>query len=61
LRVQGGPFTATEAEAFLAQPHARAALMLRRWDEAAKVPGLRTPDVQHYRHTLEAVRTARPS
>jgi OPA family glycerol-3-phosphate transporter-like MFS transporter len=55
LRVQGGPFTADEARAFLAQPHAAAAVELRRWDEAAKVPGLRTPRLEHYRSYLEAV------
>jgi phosphonate degradation associated HDIG domain protein len=61
LGVQGGPFTADEAAQFLAQPHARAALALRRWDDAAKVPGLRTPEVRHYRRYLEAALTTRPS
>jgi gamma-butyrobetaine dioxygenase len=55
LRVQGGPFTADEARAFLAQPHAAAAVELRRWDEAAKVPGLPTPRLDYYRSYLEAV------
>lgn len=55
LRVQGGPFTAEEAKAFLAHSHAQAAVALRRWDEAAKVPGLPTPDVYHYRPYLETV------
>lgn len=36
LRVQGGPFTADEATAFLAHPRAQAALALRRWDEPRK-------------------------
>jgi OPA family glycerol-3-phosphate transporter-like MFS transporter len=55
LRVQGGPFTADEARAFLALPHAQLAVALRRWDEAAKVPGLPTPDLRHYSRYLEAV------
>ena len=55
LRLQGGPFTAAEAKAFLSEPHAEAAVQLRRWDEAAKVPGLKTPDTTHYRRHLEAV------
>jgi OPA family glycerol-3-phosphate transporter-like MFS transporter len=55
LRMQGGPFTADEARAFLAQPHAAAAVELRRWDETAKVPGLPTPLLEHYRPYLEAV------
>jgi gamma-butyrobetaine dioxygenase len=55
LRVQGGPFTAQEAERFRRGPHAEAALALRRWDEAAKVPGLATPGLAHFRPCLEAV------
>ena len=61
LRVQGGPFTAGEALAFLTHPHAQAALALRRWDEAAKVPGLETPDVWYYRRHLESVLTRGPA
>jgi gamma-butyrobetaine dioxygenase len=53
LRVQGGPFTPEEARAFREGPHAEAALALRRWDEAAKVPGLATPDLEHFRPYLE--------
>ncbi len=55
LRVQGGPFTPSEAEDFRRGPHAAAALALRRWDEAAKVPGLATPGMAHFRPFLEAV------
>ncbi len=55
LRVQGGPFTADEAKSFSEYPHFRAAVVLRRWDDAAKVSGLQTPDVCHYRRYLEAV------
>jgi gamma-butyrobetaine dioxygenase len=53
LRVQGGPFTEAEARAFREGPHADAALALRRWDEAAKVPGLPTPGLEHFRPFLE--------
>jgi phosphonate degradation associated HDIG domain protein len=55
LKAQGGPFTREEAEAFRADPHAEAALALRRWDEAAKVKGLATPDVEYFLAFLEAV------
>lgn len=48
LKVQGGPFSPEEAEAFRAGPHAEAALALRRWDEVAKMKGLATPDVEHF-------------
>src|SRR6476661_8176538 len=36
LALQGGVFDAAAAEAFLAQPGARDAVMLRQWDDLAK-------------------------
>jgi len=54
LELQGGPFTDAEQAAFRAEPHREAALALRRWDDAAKVPGLAVPGVEHYRPHLEA-------
>ena len=48
LRLQGGPMTADEAERFAALPHAAAAVALRRWDDAAKVPDLDVPGLEHY-------------
>lgn len=54
LEVQGGIYSAAEAEAFIAQPYAADAVMLRRWDDAAKSPRLRTPDLAHYRPILAA-------
>jgi phosphonate degradation associated HDIG domain protein len=53
LKMQGGAFTSEEAEQFLQQPHAQAALALRRWDEEAKIKGLKTPDLEHFREHLE--------
>lgn len=53
LRLQGGVMTEAEALAFAAGPHAEAALRLRRWDDAAKVPGLATPDLTHFRAIAE--------
>ncbi len=49
LALQGGPMTAAEAEAFLRWPHARAAVELRRADDAAKVAGLTVPGLDSYR------------
>lgn len=54
LGLQGGPMSAAEAEAFAAGPHADAAVRLRRWDDEAKVPGLRTPPLDHYRLIAES-------
>ena len=52
LAVQGGIFDEGAAAAFIAQPHAPEAVRLRRWDDLAKVPDLRTPDIAHYRPLL---------
>ena len=56
LELQGGPFSSEEQAAFRAEPHWEAAVALRRWDDAAKVPGLAVPGVEHYRPCLEAAR-----
>ena len=55
LKLQGGIFSADEADAFLAQPHAGAAVAVRRWDDRAKVEGLPTPTLAHYRTIAERV------
>jgi phosphonate degradation associated HDIG domain protein len=54
LALQGGPFPVALAEGFIGLPHANAAVQLRRWDEAAKVPGQVTPELDHFRPHLEA-------
>lgn len=56
LQLQGGPSTAAEARAFEARPFAREAVRLRRWDDLAKVPGMRAPGLRHYRAMIEAAR-----
>jgi phosphonate degradation associated HDIG domain protein len=48
LALQGGIFSPEQAEAFLAKPFAREAMRVRRWDDAAKVPGEQTPGLGHY-------------
>lgn len=57
LAMQGGPMSPAEAAAFEADPHAEQALALRRWDEAAKVPGLETPPLAYFRHLAETCLT----
>jgi len=52
LTLQGGILSRAETDAFLARPFAREAMRLRRWDDAAKVPGHETAPLAHY---LEAV------
>jgi len=48
LELQGGIYTAAEAEAFSAKPYARDAMRVRRWDDQAKVHGKPTPNLEHY-------------
>jgi len=48
LTLQGGIFSKGEAGAFMAKPHAADAVRVRRWDDAAKSPGLATPPLSHY-------------
>lgn len=54
LALQGGTFTPEEAAAFGARPYAEDAIRLRRWDDLAKVPGLTTPPLEHFRQYIEA-------
>lgn len=55
LALQGGPFDQAEAGAFIARPFAEDALRLRRWDEAAKDPEARLPDLESFRPILSAL------
>lgn len=48
LALQGGPMNSQECEAFEAEPFASAAVLLRRWDDAAKEPGKTTPSLAYY-------------
>ncbi len=54
LELQGGPFGADAVRRFEQEPHAQAAVALRRWDDEAKVPGLAVPELEHYRRCLVA-------
>lgn len=48
LELQGGTYSAEDAEKFIAQPFALDAVKLRRWDDLAKAAGRKTPDLKHY-------------
>jgi [1-hydroxy-2-(trimethylamino)ethyl]phosphonate dioxygenase len=58
LELQGGPFAPEAAALFIGLPHAADAVRLRRWDEAAKLAGKATPDLKHFRRSIEAGLTA---
>ena len=49
LALQGGAMTADEVRVFEQTPWAGDAAALRRWDDAAKVPGLAVAGLVHYR------------
>jgi gamma-butyrobetaine dioxygenase len=55
LHLQGGPMSSDEMRRFEKEPWFRSAVAVRRWDDAAKVRDLVVPDLEHYRHCLEAV------
>jgi [1-hydroxy-2-(trimethylamino)ethyl]phosphonate dioxygenase len=48
LRLQGGPMDAEQRVAFQRRPYFHDSVRLRRWDDAAKVVGLATPDLEHF-------------
>jgi gamma-butyrobetaine dioxygenase len=57
LKLQGGPLTAGEAEAFGSNPQAVGAIRLRRWDDRAKIPKLEVPGLSHYTATLRRLQS----
>lgn len=59
LALQGGAFSPEEAASFDATPHAPAALLLRRWDDAAKRPGLQVGGLDDFWDLVEAAHAAR--
>ena len=54
LKLQGGPFVASNRDEFIKRPFAAEAVNLRRWDESAKIYGLQTPNLAHFRPYVEA-------
>ncbi|MCA9014424.1 MAG: HD domain-containing protein, partial [Planctomycetaceae bacterium] len=55
LQLQGGPFDATEQTAFEQNPWSEAALRLRTFDEAAKIPGYETPELEYFLTCVQRV------
>ena len=56
LALQGGPFTPEQAREFERLRWYRDAVQLRRWDDAAKQPGLAVPPLEDYRMLLDTLR-----
>jgi [1-hydroxy-2-(trimethylamino)ethyl]phosphonate dioxygenase len=55
LRLQGGPFTEAQSRKFEQHPCFAAAIKLRRWDEEAKIPQLKTPPLEQYLDVARSV------
>lgn len=55
LKLQGGLLCESEQAEFAANPHAEEAVRLRRWDDAAKVTGLKTPSLSHFETLIQHV------
>jgi [1-hydroxy-2-(trimethylamino)ethyl]phosphonate dioxygenase len=53
LQLQGGPMSDEEIAEFRGNLHYEAALRLRRWDDAAKIPSLPTPPIEHFAPHVE--------
>jgi phosphonate degradation associated HDIG domain protein len=58
LALQGGPMSDAELLAFEQMPFAMQAVRLRRWDDAAKEPGRRTPPLGYYLALLRELQQA---
>lgn len=58
LHLQGGPMNPAEAEAFRSNPHYERAVRLRRWDDLAKDPTLRTPTIEYFAKYLDEAASA---
>jgi [1-hydroxy-2-(trimethylamino)ethyl]phosphonate dioxygenase len=57
LKLQGGPMSETEVRRFESNRFSQEAVQLRRWDDLAKVQGLRTAPLNDYRSLIEATAT----
>jgi gamma-butyrobetaine dioxygenase len=55
LQLQSGPMDSDQVRQFEANPHHASAVRLRRWDDAAKIPGLDVPNVRRYTDLLRRV------
>jgi phosphonate degradation associated HDIG domain protein len=54
LKLQGGPMKVEERAIFESSPLCDDAVLLRHWDDEAKVPGLNVAGLDHYRDRLLA-------
>jgi gamma-butyrobetaine dioxygenase len=60
LGLQGGPMSSAEGAAFETEAYWRQALLIRQWDDQAKIAGLRTPRLADYRMLIERLVNSAP-
>ncbi|QDU47855.1 phosphonate degradation HD-domain oxygenase [Gimesia panareensis] len=60
LELQGGPFDERGQQQFESNPWHLEALRLRNWDEAAKIPGLETPELEYFLTSVQRVLQQQP-
>ena len=53
LKLQGGPMDENEILEFEKNPYLKLCLKVRRWDDSAKVPGIKTPPFSYYIPVLQ--------
>jgi [1-hydroxy-2-(trimethylamino)ethyl]phosphonate dioxygenase len=53
LALQGGPMTPVEQRQFETRPYFQDAVRLRRWDDAAKIVGMKTPSLESFGRYLD--------
>lgn len=61
LNLQGGPMSPAEVELFAENPHLKAILKVRIWDDTGKNPANKAPEFAHYAPLLERVVRAHAS
>jgi predicted HD phosphohydrolase len=59
LKLQGGPMTEVEVAQFSNRPFSDDAVLLRRADDRAKVPGQRVPSLDHWLEVVEQLARTR--
>lgn len=55
MKMQGGLMNGQEFAEFKALPYSDDALQIRRWDDMAKVPGLETRPLEHWRPLVQSL------
>ncbi len=61
LGLQGGAMSPAECRRFETTPFAQDAVVLRRWDDSAKIPGRKTPPLAYYLPLLREYQTGADS